>query len=271
MKRYLLSGFALMALVLEPAPVLAQTNNNDYTPLGTRIRKSRPFPYEPRSTFQPHVVTDAQRARGRTWVDKLGKCMWNRSNEKALDLLQRTDFGFRSMQQLGLEASDIDKLYPLRTCMSQVAANAGSGMMVRYSASGLRSLYLQAAYFDSYKAAPTWIKPGYVIAERDYPLSQADESVQAAMDLADCVVAEDPQGADYFYRTAESSAEEKAAIQNLLQPLSECIPAGAEVQLDRSAFRLWIGEGLWHAANNSVPLAEQPGPVDAPAEQEGGE
>lgn len=254
MKRKLLALAVVVALAVEPAQVIAQVNNNEYTPLGSRIRKSQQFPNEPRSTFRQPELNEAQRARSRTWVDILGRCMWDRSNEKGIDLLKRTDFGFRSFEQIEIKAGEVDKFYPVSTCMERVAARANSGMMLRFSAAGMRSWYLQAAYFDAYKDGPTWVKPGYVVEDRAYPSSQNDESVQAAMNLADCVVSEDPYGADYFFRTAPGTAGEDSAIQNLGEPLSACIPQGQQVSLDRAALRTWIGEGLWHAANHTVAL-----------------
>jgi len=52
MKRVLVAMVALVSVALS-APVSAQTNGNDYTPLNSRIRHDRQFPYEPPPKFVP--------------------------------------------------------------------------------------------------------------------------------------------------------------------------------------------------------------------------
>lgn len=269
MSRLLASPLIAIALVAT-APAFpwvsgeaaAQSNNNDYTPLNSRIRRSRPLPLEPRSIWSPRELSDAQRSRSRTMVDQLARCLWNRSNENGLDLLSRTDFGFMTFSQIGLEGEEIGDNYAIDTCMSRVARNASSSVMLRFDAPSIRQWYIQAAYFDYYEDGPEWVQPGYTVAEREFPLSENDQPVQVAMAFADCMVAQDPFGADYLFRTAPDSDEEFAAIEALVPAMSPCLPQGQELEIDPRALRIWVGEGLWHASNNLVP---------ADSEEEGGE
>ena len=245
------------ALPVAGGAALAQGNTDERTPLNSRIPRSRPLPTEPRNVWQPRDLSDAQRARSRTMVDQLSRCLWNRSNEKGLDLLARTDFGFLSFDQIGVD--DVAEIYPIETCMGRVARNANSSIMLRYDAPSMRSWYLQAAYFDMFEDEPGWIRPGYVVAEREYPLSSDNAAVRTAMIFADCVVAQDPHGADYFFRTAAGSETEIAALQEIVPAISACLPQGQSMEIDPNAMRQWLGEGLWHAANNSYPApAESP-------------
>jgi len=255
--RFLLCFIAIVGLAAPAMPIAAQTNNNEYTPLGSRIRHSQPFPNEPRATFQPRQLNDVQRARSRTMVDQLSRCIWDRSNEKGLDLLARTDFGFGSFEQIGIASEDVMKLYPIQTCLYRVASSANSSVMLRATPAAVRRWYLQAAYLAKYKDGPSWLQPGAVVAERSYPLSSNRPDVQAALDFADCVVTQDPQDADFLFRTAPDSDDERAAIRSLVPSMSPCLAEGQQLEIDPTALRWWIGESLWHAANNLVPAPAQ--------------
>ena len=59
----------------------------------------------------------------------------------------------------------------------------------------------------------------------------------------------------------QQSDEEKRALQTLSSALGPCLPQGQQIQLQPSLLRLWLGEALWHAANNSAPA-----PTQAPQE-----
>ena len=92
------------------------------------------------------------------------------------------------------------------------------------------------------------MKPGGVIPARSFPLSESQPGVQMAMDLADCIVATEPYGADLFYRTVAGTEDERQAIDEIVPSLGPCLPEGQRVQIDPMTLRAWIGEGLWHAA-----------------------
>lgn len=231
----------------------SRNSRNASVPLNSRIPRSNPLPTEPRSIWQPRQLSDAQRSRGRTMVDQLARCLWNRSNEDGLDLLARTDFGFVAFEQIGIPTNEIADHYAISTCMNRVARNANSGVMLRYNAPSMRQWYIQAAYFDRNEDGPEWIRPGYVIAPREYPLSADNIGVQVAMGFADCLVSEDPHGADYLFRTAPETDEEMTAIQSLIPSMQPCLPQGQQMEIDPHSLRVWIGEGLWHASNNLVP------------------
>jgi hypothetical protein len=242
-----------MAAVL-PVPCIAQTNDNDRTPLGTRIKKDRQFPYQPPMLHVPlEKMSKASRDWSRAMLSQFGKCLYNRSRGDSLDLLDKTDFGFRDFQQIGMDMPKAVRIYGFDDCLHRVAEANQSGVLLSYSPMGLRQWLIQAAYMDQYPKGPAWLKPGNVVEARTYPLSKEHRDVQMQMDLADCVVAADPNNADYFYRTPSGSAEEKDAVETLTPSLAPCLPHGAQVQLSPALLRALIGEGLWQAANHSGP------------------
>lgn len=245
------------ASVLAPAQAFAQSNDNDYTPLNSRIRRDRQFPTEPRSTFAPRQLSDASRQRSRNMADSFAGCIWDRSNEKGRDFLSRSDLGLVSFEQMGIDRSRITQLYPIQTCLQRVAMNNSSGVRLSYTADAMRRWYLQAAYLDTYRDGPSWVVPGYTTQERVLPLSANNPMIRAVLDFADCVVSMDPHAADYFYRTGMESAEEDVAIQYLTPLMSECLPEGQTFTLSPPLLRIWVGEALWHAASNSVPMTTQ--------------
>ena len=241
------------------APALGQANDNDRTPLGTRIKHDRQFPYDLPPLHVPlEKMGKVERDWSRTMLNQFSKCLYNRSRSDSLALLEKTDFGFRDFKQIGLEMQKATRIYGFDDCLHRVAESNNSGVLLSYSAMGLRGWLIQAAYNDSYPKGPTWLKPGYVVEPRKYPLSEQYRGIQMQMDFADCVVAADPYNADFLYRTAAGSADEAEAIQTLAPSLGPCWPGGQRVQLDPTTLRMLLGEGLWQAANHSAPAPGNP-------------
>lgn len=257
MRAVLVAGGLAVMLVAATEPALAQGNDDDYTPLNSRIRRDRQYPLEPRTTIDRRSISEAGRARSRNMVDQFARCIWDRSNEDGLRFLARTDLGFVTFPQIGIQNNQLGDLFPIQTCLSRVANSQNSSIQLSYTAEAMRRWYLQAAYLDTYPDGPTWVVPGQVAGPRSYPLSANNPAVHTSIDFADCVVAHDPHAADYFFRTAADSPQEGAAIQQLMPALSPCLPAGQQIELAPFALRVWLGEGLWHAANTSAPPPPQ--------------
>ncbi|WEK46929.1 MAG: hypothetical protein P0Y56_01190 [Candidatus Andeanibacterium colombiense] len=255
MKR-VLAALICVGLVAS-VPVSAQTNDNDFTPTGSRIKRSRQFPLDlPERRFTEEQQTKVNRDRSKAMLGQFSKCLFHRSNEKSFALLDKTDFGFVDFKQIALDNDKAMKIYGFSDCLRRVADTNNSGVQLWFSASALRQWLLEQAYFDEAPDGPAWVKPGNVIAERQYPLSGNNSGVHAAMDLADCMVQTDPYDADYFFRTASGTDEEKAALKNMVPAIGECVPQGVQMQIDPRSMRVWVGEGLWHAAKHSAPADE---------------
>lgn len=254
-----------LCLPLLAVPAAAQSNDDDYTPLNSRIKRERQFPTEPPSTFARRELSGFQRQQSRSMASQFAFCLFDRSNEKAFDLLGKTDYGFVTFQQIGLDNEAVLKRYAIETCLSRVAETHGTGVNLSYGASSMRRWMLQGAYLRKYAKGPGWIVPGNVVEDRTYPLSATNQSVRWAMDVGDCIVATDPYLADFFFRTPSGSAEEKEAVQALVPVLGPCVTEGMQVKLTPDLLREWVGEGLWQAANHNGPASAEQGA--APAEQ----
>lgn len=263
MKRKFVSVVAatsFVALTL-PAVVTAQTNDNDYTPLNSRIRHDRQFPLEPPPHFVPPERMDkVTRDRAKSMESQFSKCLYHRSMEDSLKLLAKTDFGFSDFKQINLDPQRAMRIYGFDDCLGRVADTNNTSVAMRFYPANLRQWLIQAAYLEQYPKAPTWLKPGYVIAQREYPLSKGNPAVAMPMDFADCVVAADPYNADFFFRTTANSADEQQAVNALAPSLGPCLPEGLRIQLQPAMLRTWLGEALWHAANHSAPA-----PSDSPS------
>ena len=244
-------GLVLAATVAEQ--IAAQSNNNDYTPLNSRIRRERQFPLDLPNRFDPERMTRLMRERSKVMLSQLTACLYNRSNEQSLALLERTDMGFVSFEQIGLEDDRAVRVYGFSDCLRRVANSNSSSVQLRFNPGALRRWLLEEAYVDRYPDGATWVKPGNVIAERTFPLSQNIAAVRAPLDFADCIVQTDPYGADFFFRTAPGSTDEKSAIDGLMPALGPCLPQGQRMELNPAGLRVWLGEALWHAANHSGP------------------
>jgi hypothetical protein len=256
---------ALAAACTVAGPVAAQGNDDDYTPLNSRIRRDRQFPLALPNRWQTET-TAVSRARSRAMLNQFTKCVFNRSHEDSLELLAKTDYGFAAFEQIGLTNERALRTYGFSNCLERVANTNGTGVQLRFSAGGLRQWLLQEAYFDRYEDAPSWVQPGIVIGPRDYPLSGDNAGVAVPMDLADCVVAADPYTSDFLFRTAAGSEQEGRALEALRPALGGCLPQGQRVELSPVLFRIWIGEALWHAATHSRPAPAEPAAAEEASE-----
>ena len=239
-------------------PAHAQTNDDDYTPMGSRIKRERQFPLDLPQRYNPDRMNKVNRDRSKAMLNQFSKCLWRRSNEKSLDLLARTDLGFVDFKQIGLDSDRALRIYGFNDCLGRVADTHNTGVQLWFSPGGLRQWLLGEAYFDRYPDGPGWVKPGNVIGERHYPLSEGNQGVRAAMDFADCVVQTDPYTADFFFRAAGGSEDEKSALDSLTPSLGPCLPQGVQMGLSLPLLRQWLGEALWHGANNSAPAGDTP-------------
>lgn len=258
MKRVLLF-LACLGLALPATGVRAQVNDNDYTRLGSRIRSKNQFPSELFPKFDPSKWSDAKKDNSKRMMHQFAYCLWHRSKEHSLAFLAQTDLGFTDFQQIGLTNDKAMRIFGFDDCLGQVAQKQNSGVMMNWTAPGIRVWLLQEAYFDKYPDKPDWVKPGYVVDERKLPLSQSNTGVTTVLNLADCVVAADPYDADLFFRTATGTPLEKETLNSLVPAIGPCLPQGLKMQIDPAALRIWLGEGLWHAAAHSSPAPAEPG------------
>jgi hypothetical protein len=237
------------------APAAAQGNDNDYTPLNSRIKRDRQFPLDLPSRFDPARTTRLMRERSKDMLSQLTGCLYNRSHEDSLALLERTNLGFMDFRQIDVEPNRAVRIYGFNDCLRRVANSNQMAVQLRFTPGALRQWLLQEAYLDRYRDGPSWVRPGNVIAERELPLSRSQVGVRAPLDFADCVVQADPYDADYFFRAPAGSEDEKAALQALVPSLGPCLPQGQQMELNPAALRVWVGEALWHAANHNAPPA----------------
>ena len=245
------------ALLVVPVTTAAQSNDNDFTPLNSRIKRDRQFPTELTPKFDPSRWTQVQKDRSKEMVGQFGRCIWRRSNEKSLDLIARTDFSFQDFSQIGMDNEKAAKIYGIKDCLGQVARLSQSGVMMRWSAAGMRQWLIEQAYLDHYPDGPTWLKPGQMVGEREMPLSGDIKGVNDVLDFADCVVISAPYDADLFYRLPAGSPAEKEALNGLIPALGPCLPQGVQMKVDPASLRVWLGEALWHASQNIGPVPAQ--------------
>lgn len=260
----------IAALLGTSVPVLAQSNNDDSTPLGSRIRRDKQFPLDIADRFRPEQRSKVMRERSKAMLGQFAQCVYKRTGPGSIELLNKTDFGFSSFQQINLDNDRAMRVYGFSDCLRRVGeANASGGVQLTFSPGSLRAWILEEAYFDRFKDKPTWITPGDVIGPRSFPLSQSQGSVTSVMAFADCVVQADPYAADYFYRVPLGSPEGKAALNELMPALGPCLPQGVKIQLAPAQLRMWLGEGLWHAANAHGPAGsfDSPGSSDSKVSQ----
>jgi hypothetical protein len=148
----------LVAACTLASDAAAQGNNNDYTPLNSRIRRERQFPTDLHNPWGDQT-TAVSRARNRAMLSQFSRCIYNRSREASLALLQKTDYGFRDFAQVDLTNDRAVKIYGFHDCLGRVASTHRTGVQLRFSAGAMRQWLVQEAYFDRYPEGPTWSGP----------------------------------------------------------------------------------------------------------------
>ena len=258
-------ALALGALVAitAVAPLAAQSDDNDYTPLTSRIRRGRQFPLDVVDRWRTET-NRVEKARDKTMLGQLTRCLYNRDKTAALALLGKTDLGFANFEQIGLDNDKALRIYGCSDWRNRVAAMISMGVRLRFTAGGLRQWFLQQAYFDRYPNGAAWVKAGNVIGPREFPLSGQQGAIRAVLDFADCVVAADPYTADFFYRTAPDSPDAQRALTQLVPLLGPCVPHGQKVGIQKEGLRSWLGDALWHAATHSGPPPVTPASAAKP-------
>ena len=186
---------AALGLVL-CAPVAAQGNDDDYTPLNSRIKRDRQFPTDLAPRFTPGQMSKVNRDRSRAMLGQFSKCLFRRSNEDSLELLEKTDLGFVNFEQVGLTPDKAARNFGFQDCLGHVANMNASGVAMRFWAGNLRSWLLQEAYFKAFAAAP----------------ENADFAYNLAVSLDH--LRQGPLALDY-YRRAIALAERRAASFDL--------------------------------------------------------
>jgi hypothetical protein len=248
-----------LGLLATAEPALAQTNDDDQTPLNSRIKRGRQYPTDLRPVVTPaDKLSDVQREQGTRMARLFGHCLYVRSRAGALDLLDRTDFGFNDFQQIGLTQAAAAQRYGITDCLRRVATVNDESVVLQWNAALMRQWLLYAVYEERFPQGATWVRPGYAAAPRRYPLSAGNPAIQAMLAFGDCVVAADPARADALVRTVDGSKEEGAAVSALMPALGGCIQAGQSIALSPVPLRAWLREALWHAATDSVPAASPP-------------
>lgn len=248
-------GLILALSLVLPSAGQAQGNDDDFTPLGSRIKRDRQFPTELPHRFGKEQYSKVNRDRSKAMLGQFTQCLYRRSNEASLDLLKKTDISFVDFQQIGLNQERALRIYGFSDCLGRVAESNGSGVVLRFAPGSLRQWLLQEAYFSRYPESASWVKPGNVIGERVYPL-RGNAGGDVLVEFADCAVQADPYGADYFFRSSPGSGEEKNALNSLIPVLGPCLPQGLKMELSPASLRVWLGEALWHGANNSAPATD---------------
>ena len=150
MNRLLLALACAASAMALPAPALSQGNDDDYTPLNSRIKRDRQFPLDLLNRWR-NETGSVSRARNRMMLNQFSKCVFNRSREDSHELLRKTDYGFASFEQIGLNNDKALRLYGFKDCLGRVASNNGTGVQLRFSAlAHCRLAQLIEQAFDSF-------------------------------------------------------------------------------------------------------------------------
>jgi hypothetical protein len=241
----ILSISAMLALAV---PVSAQDSGDEpdremVTPLGSHV--SRPAP--------PLNFRAINEERAKGLVSAFSECLYEKAPDEVVSFLERSDFGLVNFAQMGETAESLTNKLKIDDCMTRAVrrhGQPGSTTRLQMSAANLRNYALRSAYLGTYPDGPTWIHGDQEVQvdPLSLPLSQGRNDIIGLMNFADCIVAGDPQWADFFFRTGDGSKSEGEAIQALMPTLSACLPEGQEITLTPTSLRVMLSEGVWHVA-----------------------
>ncbi|MDF2382268.1 hypothetical protein JMG10_12360 [Nostoc ellipsosporum NOK] len=94
-------------------------------------------------------------------------------------------------------------------------------------------------YTETYAAAPA------ALTGDPAPFQGSGDPNLVQYDLASCAVTRDPVAADALVRTAEGSAEERAALPAVVNAVGRCTPGSAKIGFSKAQLRAGVAEGLW--------------------------
>ncbi|WP_419825503.1 hypothetical protein [Sphingomonas sp.] len=89
----------------------------------------------------------------------------------------------------------------------------------------------------------------------EYPWISKDPQQQVVDELGACLAAWRPNDAMALLRTPPESPEERAAMGNLMPLMQACLRKGAVLKSSPAGLRSAISIGLYHRANDAVPVS----------------
>jgi len=131
----------------------------------------------------------------------------------------------------------------LRSCFTADATQ--SRVSISFSENNLRYIMLESAYLINMpKMLPNADQLDRV--ERKFNAEPGSlEQAKAIAEFSDCIVNEDPVGADHLVRTDSNSDAEWKAASAMTPALSACLIAGQTMELKPANIRSFAADGLW--------------------------
>ncbi len=194
--------------------------------------------------------------------DRYITCVYG-PNQKEIDgLLAISDPMTVDFKGAGIDSSKMFRRWDLRDCF--IVEGAAIQSSISFAPPAFRYMMLEAAYLRAHSVVPA-NPENWVAGPRSYV--STGEMLPTAMALgkmSDCIVSQDPLGADQLLRTASGTKTEKQAAMDLVPALSACIVAGQQLELSAVNIRGFAADGLWQrfvagapSSTDHPPLEEQ--------------
>lgn len=188
------------------------------------------------SEFRPNFHEDAY-TRGALELKRMASCAVERRDGLANSMLESLP-GSRS------ETLIIDKMMDVMVnCMRRLRP------AMRVDHEQLRGAVAEELYlaahprpvdFAAFDHSDKSLPPEWISSELEAP--QLSRIVW--QDFAQCVVSDAPMQADAMLRTAPRSAEEAAAIEQIMRYLGPCVGDGSTFKMDAAALRSHVAQAL---------------------------
>ncbi len=216
-------------------------------PTGSRIAREIPR----------QRMTTVNRDRRSGTMSRYAACAYESSPELAARIIYETDYGFSSFEQFEVSPADIFEELELSDCLGEAVRRSGRSIQMGLRPGNLRFMMLQHDYFARFPDGASWVATFTEAPERVLPLSANNSLVRSSLFFADCVVDSDPVAADFYYRTEGEGDLEDEALEQLMPSLGPCLPEGSQIELSPYSLRVLLGEGLHHAAINTLSAAPE--------------
>ena len=139
----------------------------------------------------------------------------------------------------------MDALFDYR-CLFE--ANEGDGGTLHFKSALIRGPifeYLYQADFKKRKDLGGLSDAPLVVYPFPITYGQKPSKYQITMEIGDCVVRAQAEGARALIATQVETAEERAALKNIAPAISQCLPAGQTIRFSASAVRSMVAEPLY--------------------------
>lgn len=175
--------------------------------------------------------------------DNFVRCTYGPNKEKIDALLKISDPVTVDYDKAGIDTAKIFRRHKLNNCFVTEGEEVQSSISMTPQA--FRYMMLEAAYLSSFNVAPAELASRTPPKRIYVSVGEALSRAYVLGSFADCLIINDPEGADRLLRTPSGTSAEKKAATELVPSISKCLASGQQLTLTPANIRTFVADGLW--------------------------